>query len=394
MYSSLHERQQTYGSGFRSASGPRTGLGSGLGSSRPSNSGWAGSLGLGSGGVPPPSFGGSSAASRGLGAESLGSSWASSSLSGGASARSHTLGGQAGRFNLRGGAAKSPPPAVPPPPNFLHANGPSDAQQQRRMYPGAGSHYGIAPNDSSATPSFPSRWRGGSSRSASVGTPGVDDGHLSETRSSLHGYGQGHESGFDHFRGADAHRCPARQVPPVPGISAAMAAEEASAAAGAAQLGSGCPSGRGAALPHSRAAAPVHSQHAPVHAHHTQEGDGSAQPPRSLDRRLSSRSAHMMAQLAGFEQQLMELDRSVGAVEAGLTSQQLLAGQARDHLAQIEAQLDKLQCNGVDSIDTFELQSGKAEARSLRKQLTRRSEMLHERIEVIFRFIKEQLNQK
>lgn len=102
----------------------------------------------------------------------------------------------------------------------------------------------------------------------------------------------------------------------------------------------------------------------------------------------------MMATLAGFDQQLTELDRSVSAVEAGLTSQQLMPGQARDHLAQIEAQLDKLQCNGVDSIDTFELQSGKAEARSLRKDLTRRGEVLHDRIEVIFRCIKELLNQK
>lgn len=102
----------------------------------------------------------------------------------------------------------------------------------------------------------------------------------------------------------------------------------------------------------------------------------------------------MMAQLAGFEQQLTELDRAVGAVEAGLSSHQLMPGQARDHLAQVEAQLDKLQCNGVDSIDTFELQSGKQEARSLRKELTRRGETLHDRIEAIFGCIKELLNKK
>lgn len=97
----------------------------------------------------------------------------------------------------------------------------------------------------------------------------------------------------------------------------------------------------------------------------------------------------MMAQLAGFGRQLDALDEEIGNIEASLDASQLLPGQARDSLAQVEAQLDKLQCHGLDSVDTFDLQSGKLEAKSLRKSLTHRGEVMHQRIEAIFARIKE-----
>ena len=44
---------------------------------------------------------------------------------------------------------------------------------------------------------------------------------------------------------------------------------------------------------------------------------------------------------------------------------------------------------GVDSIDTYELESGKEHARALRKELTRQAEELHDRMEALFKEIKQ-----
>jgi len=96
-----------------------------------------------------------------------------------------------------------------------------------------------------------------------------------------------------------------------------------------------------------------------------------------------------MEQLLEFEQQFAEIERNVQAIEGALGSQDIAPGQARDHLAQLEARLNKLQCDGVDSIDTFELKTGKDQARALRKVLTRRAELMHNHMEGIFQRIKE-----
>ncbi|CAK0894269.1 unnamed protein product [Prorocentrum cordatum] len=110
---------------------------------------------------------------------------------------------------------------------------------------------------------------------------------------------------------------------------------------------------------------------------------------RSANRRLSSKSEFMMDRLADFEQQFTEIEAEVGRIEGDLEDNSVLPGRARDHLAQLEARLDKLQCHGVDSLDTFELQSGKDQARALRKVLTRRAETMHDRMDALFKQLRD-----
>merc|ERR1719210_1017244 len=99
----------------------------------------------------------------------------------------------------------------------------------------------------------------------------------------------------------------------------------------------------------------------------------------------------MMEQLTEFERQIFEIDNAATDIENALSCQHITFGKARDNLAQLEATLDKLQCYGVDSIDTFELQSGKDQARALRKVLTRRAEQMHGKFDDIFQELKNAL---
>lgn len=101
---------------------------------------------------------------------------------------------------------------------------------------------------------------------------------------------------------------------------------------------------------------------------------------------MSARSEHTFERLIDFERQFEEIDASVARIEAGLHNGDPV-GKARDELAQLEARLDRLQCEGVDSIDTYELQSGKEQARALRKVLTRRAEQMHGKMDEIFKEI-------
>merc|ERR1719336_1268324 len=96
-----------------------------------------------------------------------------------------------------------------------------------------------------------------------------------------------------------------------------------------------------------------------------------------------------MEQLIDFERQFDEIDARTAEIYAGFQGGQIIPGKARDDLAQLEARLDRLQCEGVDSIETFDLQSGKDQARALRKVLTRRAEQMHERMDDLFAEIKQ-----
>jgi hypothetical protein len=111
--------------------------------------------------------------------------------------------------------------------------------------------------------------------------------------------------------------------------------------------------------------------------------------PRRLEKRFSCRSESTLGKLSDFEMKFNEIDASITRIAEALHNGEFTPGRARDDLAQLEACLDKLQFNGVDCIDTYELESGKEQARSLRKELTRRAEELHERMEVIFKEIKD-----
>ncbi|EER07491.1 hypothetical protein Pmar_PMAR020655 [Perkinsus marinus ATCC 50983] len=54
-----------------------------------------------------------------------------------------------------------------------------------------------------------------------------------------------------------------------------------------------------------------------------------------------------------------------------------------------DMQLDKLQFNGIDSVETVDLHSGKEPAKAARKELVRQAEKLSARIDKIFKQIKE-----
>jgi len=101
-----------------------------------------------------------------------------------------------------------------------------------------------------------------------------------------------------------------------------------------------------------------------------------------------------MERLLDFERQFEEIDAGTGAIGEALGCGQISIGKARDDLAQLEARLDRLQCEGVDSIDTFELKTGKEQARALRKVLTRRAEQMHTRMDDLFKQIKQLMPKK
>jgi len=115
-------------------------------------------------------------------------------------------------------------------------------------------------------------------------------------------------------------------------------------------------------------------------------GGGSA---RHVERQLTARSEFIMDKLLDFERQFEEIDVTTMHIDEALRAGLEMPSQARDRLAQLEARLDRLQCEGVDSIDTFELTSGKDQARALRKTLTRRAEQMHEKMDNIFAYIKQ-----
>lgn len=116
---------------------------------------------------------------------------------------------------------------------------------------------------------------------------------------------------------------------------------------------------------------------------------GSPTSSRAPQRKLSCRSKSMLGRLGEFEDQFVEIDATIQSIHKAFHSGEMPPGRARDDLAQLEALLDKLQFNGVDCIDTFELESGKDQARALRKELTKKADGLHERMEVLFKEIKE-----
>lgn len=120
---------------------------------------------------------------------------------------------------------------------------------------------------------------------------------------------------------------------------------------------------------------PPHGQEAPLRRH--------------LDRRMSSKSEDTVEKLADFRRQFDDIEASMNGIVGSLHLKDTNLGKARDELAQLEATLDKLQCKGVDSIDTFELDSGKDVAKSMRKELTARAEKIHDRMDEIFKEIKQ-----
>lgn len=118
-----------------------------------------------------------------------------------------------------------------------------------------------------------------------------------------------------------------------------------------------------------------------------QECGGGDQTP-IVKGRLSEKSLHTLSRLRYFESDFDEISAELVRIGAELGDPGVMratASRAFDELAQLEARLDKLQFEGVDSVETVDLQSGKEESRSLRKKLTGRAESMHGELEVLLR---------
>lgn len=103
---------------------------------------------------------------------------------------------------------------------------------------------------------------------------------------------------------------------------------------------------------------------------------------------MSRLSEDTVSQLETFERQFDDIERQMRDIVASWRAGHVAPGKARTDLAQLEAKLDKIQCNGVDSIETYELTSGKDTAKALRKELTKRAELIHERMDQVFQELK------
>lgn len=99
---------------------------------------------------------------------------------------------------------------------------------------------------------------------------------------------------------------------------------------------------------------------------------------------LSPRSVSALAKLEDFAHDADALEKLLAGVELCLqdyprTPRARLL-EAKDQIAQMNGNLEKLQYNGVDSIITAELESGKEKAKEKRKALNQRCDSLRERI--------------
>ena len=109
--------------------------------------------------------------------------------------------------------------------------------------------------------------------------------------------------------------------------------------------------------------------------------------PREVPRWYSVSSQGALSQLAAVEMEVLSVQHRVEELAALPLDTEEQRGQARTELAQLEAEAHKLECQGVDNVYTGDLDSGKAEAKDLKKALLSRLETILERIE-IFRRLK------
>eukprot|EP00930_Biecheleria_cincta_P031099 TRINITY_DN21577_c0_g1_i1.p1 TRINITY_DN21577_c0_g1~~TRINITY_DN21577_c0_g1_i1.p1 ORF type:complete len:309 (-),score=46.21 TRINITY_DN21577_c0_g1_i1:259-1185(-) len=109
---------------------------------------------------------------------------------------------------------------------------------------------------------------------------------------------------------------------------------------------------------------------------------------KGLTRRYSAVSQSAMCQLRDVEAQVAQVAGRVSEL-AGLCSEpeEQRVG-LRTELATLEAQAHKLECQGVDNVYTSELESGKADAKDLKKMLLERLEQIFRNIEDCFEKLK------
>merc|ERR1711862_714652 len=81
-------------------------------------------------------------------------------------------------------------------------------------------------------------------------------------------------------------------------------------------------------------------------------------------------------------EQIRVVESQVVEVRQALSAQQMTRGRARDLFAQLEARLERLQCDGVDAVPTSAL--GGSEAKDFKKGLLKVVERLHDELDGAF----------
>mmetsp|Transcript_9524 Transcript_9524/g.22796 ORF Transcript_9524/g.22796 Transcript_9524/m.22796 type:complete len:217 (-) Transcript_9524:156-806(-) len=112
--------------------------------------------------------------------------------------------------------------------------------------------------------------------------------------------------------------------------------------------------------------------------------------PREVPRWYSVQSQGALSQLAAVEVEVHSVQLRVEELAAMPLDSEEQRGAVRAELAQLEAQAHKLECQGVDNVYTNDLDSGKADAKDLKKALLARLENVLELVERTFQRLKEQ----
>lgn len=108
----------------------------------------------------------------------------------------------------------------------------------------------------------------------------------------------------------------------------------------------------------------------------------------SSEAQSSPHPADPIVQLEQLQDQLSKVESEISTVKQELKAQSIPPRQARDALAQLEAQLDRLQCKGIDSVSTAGLPATAEEtARTFRKELTRKAQRLQSYLDDLFEAI-------
>lgn len=103
---------------------------------------------------------------------------------------------------------------------------------------------------------------------------------------------------------------------------------------------------------------------------------------------MSYMSEEALSGLVKTSCEIEQLEARIDEIVANVRSGQLIPGQARTELSQVEAAANKVECNKIDSIYTSELNSGKAQAKDEKKEQLKRLEALFAKLEAQFQWLK------
>lgn len=96
-------------------------------------------------------------------------------------------------------------------------------------------------------------------------------------------------------------------------------------------------------------------------------------------RKYSTKSQEAILSLLELKQSIQSMENQISEIEKSQVPQDKKAKMVND-LRQLSGSLDRLQYSGVDGVITAELNSGKTNAKELRRSLNQRCEDLRDRI--------------